>query len=269
VAGLDILIPTYRRPAALASLLTSLCAQTFTDFDVLASDQTEDCDVACAGEVVTARRVLELHGNQVCIEKHLPRRGLAEQRQFLLDHARCRYALFLDDDLVLEPWVVRLMVETMERERCGFVGCAPIGLSYVDDVRPQQQGIEFWDGPVEPESVGPETTAWQRYLAHNAANPLHIQRAVGASPEHPRTYRVAWVGACVLYDVEALRDCGGFSFWDALPREHSGEDVLAQLRVMARYGGCGVLPSGVYHQELPTTIADRTVDAARTLLGGG
>jgi hypothetical protein len=48
-----------------------------------------------------------------------------------------------------------------------------------------------------------------------------------------------------------------------LPRR--GEDVLAQLRVMARFGGCAVLPSGVHHLELPTTIPDREVDAPRVL----
>ena len=35
--------------------------------------------------------------------------------------------------------------------------------------------------------------------------------------------------------------------------------------VMARYGGCGLIPSGVYHQELPTTVEDRRVDAPRVL----
>jgi hypothetical protein len=73
------------------------------------------------------------------------------------------------------------------------------------------------------------------------------------------------VGGCVLYDTSALRDCGGFGFWHELPREHCGEDVLAQLRVMARYGGCGLIPSGAYHLELPTTIPDRRTDAPRVL----
>ena len=34
---------------------------------------------------------------------------------------------------------------------------------------------------------------------------------------------------------------------------------------MARDGGCGRIPSGVYHQELPTTVPDRSVDAPRVL----
>jgi hypothetical protein len=50
---------------------------------------------------------------------------------------------------------------------------------------------------------------------------------------------------------------GGYSWWDELPPEHCGEDVLAELLVMRRYGGCGVLPSGVYHLELPTTVPNR------------
>jgi hypothetical protein len=72
---------------------------------------------------------------------------------------------------------------------------------------------------------------------------------------------VAWIGGCVLYDVAALRSVGGFDFWEELPAAHAGEDVLAQLRVMARFGGCGLLPSGAYHQELPTTLTERAVDA--------
>jgi hypothetical protein len=68
-----------------------------------------------------------------------------------------------------------------------------------------------------------------------------------------------------MYDVEALREAGGFQFWRDLPPDHAGEDVLAQLRVMARRGGCGILPSGAYHQELPTTVRRRRVDAPRVL----
>ncbi len=65
--------------------------------------------------------------------------------------------------------------------------------------------------------------------------------------------------------ASALRDVGGFQFWQSLPLEHCGEDALAQLRVMARHGGCGLIPSGVYHQELPTTVVDRRVNAPAVL----
>lgn len=34
---------------------------------------------------------------------------------------------------------------------------------------------------------------------------------------------------------------------------------------MARFGGCGLIPSGAYHQELPTTLPCRDVDAPQVL----
>ncbi|MBF2048074.1 MAG: glycosyltransferase family 2 protein [Elainella sp. C42_A2020_010] len=271
-ATIDILIPTYCRPAALAVTLTSLCSQTYRDFRVIISDQSDQPDPALAsleaGEVAAAMRVLRAHGNSVVTHKHLPRRGIGEQRQFLLEQATAPYVLCLDDDVILEPWVIKKLLQVIETERCGFVGSALIGLSFWQDVRPQQQQIEFWQGPVHPETVQPGTPQWQRYQLHNAANLYHVQQQLGLTPTTARKYRVAWVAGCVLYDTAKLRSIGGFEFWRELPTNHCGEDVLAQLRVMAKYGGCGLIPSGVYHQELPTTILDRSVDAPQ-LLGIG
>lgn len=264
----DILIPTYRRPDALALLLASLAAQTWKRFRVVISDQTPAADGRGpfeAGVVQAALRVLRLHGHPVETHRHLPARGMAEQRQFLLDQARAPYALFLDDDLILEPYVVENLLNTIRAEGCGFVGSALIGLSFMDDVRPEEQAIEFWDGPVVPEEVRPGMPAWERYRLHNAANVLHVQEKLELSPACPLPYKVAWVGGCVLYNVARLREVGGFHFWRELPEQHAGEDVLAQLRVMAAYGGCGILPSGAYHQELPTTVTDRRVDAPKVL----
>ena len=266
---LDVLLPTCGRPAALAVTLTSLSAQTLiapggAPFRIVVSDQG-DVPVEAHGEVRAVMRVLRAHGHAVELHRHLPRRGVAEQRQFLLDQARADQVLYLDDDLLLEPWVVAQMTAALARERCGFVGSAVIGLSRIDCLRPHQQRFELWDGPVEPELVECGGAAWSRHELHNAANLWHVQRALALTPERTRCYKVAWVGGCVLYDAAKLRAVGGFGFWTELPREHCGEDVLAQLRVMARFGGCGLMPSGVYHLELPTTIPDREVDAPRVL----
>ncbi|MBW4421619.1 MAG: glycosyltransferase family 2 protein [Myxacorys californica WJT36-NPBG1] len=272
MATVDILIPTYNRPAALAVTLTSLIAQTYKDFRVIISDQTESRDtesedggVIAAGEVQAVLRVLRssLGGvsDPVQTHRHLPRRGMAEHRQFLLDQATAPYALFLDDDLILESYVVEQMLTAIQDEECGFVGSGLIGLSFLNDVRPDQQAIEFWEGSVRPESLHPGMPQWERWKLHNAANLYHIQQNLALTPQNTRKYRVAWVGGCVLYDVAKLRSVGGFSFWRDLPENHCGEDVLAQQRVMAQYGGCGILPSGVYHQELETTIYDRSNNA--------
>lgn len=265
MSAVDVLIPTFNRPCALAVTLTSLSAQSWRDFRVIVSDQSEGSDVVAVPEISAVVRLMRARGVQVQMLKHVPRRGMAEQRQFLLDASTSPYALFLDDDVMLEPDVLERMLRAIREERCGFVGCAVIGLSYVHDVRPHQQHIEFWDGPVRPERVEPDTPAWERYHLHSAANLYHVQRRLNLTPERQRKYRVAWIGGCVLYDADALRESGGFTFWHDLPPQHCGEDVLAQMRVMARYGGCGLIPSGAFHQELPTTIPDRRVDAPRVL----
>lgn len=264
-ATIDVLIPTYNRPAALAVTLATLAAQTFRDFRVVVSDQTEGGDPLMASEVQASIALLRYHDHIVEAHKHLPRRGLAEQRQFLLDQATAPYVLFLDDDVLLEPVALRNMLRALLEHRCGFVGSPLVGLSYLDDYRPHQQAVEFWDGPVQPEIVEPDTPAWQRHPLHNAANQLHAAQQHGLTLERFRAYKVAWVGGCVLYDVEKLRAVGGFGFWPELPGEHAGEDVLAQLRVMAQYGGCGIMPTVAYHLELPTTVEDRTVDAPKEL----
>lgn len=264
-SAVDVLMPTYNRETALSVTLASLIGQTFRDFRLIISDQTEDRDLGDCKELQAVLRVLRVRGHRAELHKHLPRRGLAEHRQFLLDQATAPYALFLDDDLILEPEVVARMFQTMSQHKIGFVGCAVIGLSFLHDVRPHEQEIEFWEEAVLPEKITPGSRQWQRYRLHNAANLYHLQQRLGITGDAARRYRIAWVGGCVLYDTQALRSCGGFHFWQALPPEHVGEDVLAQMRVMARYGGCGLLPSGVYHQELPTTLTNREVDAPKVM----
>lgn len=262
----DVLIPTCSRAAALAVTLTSLCAQTLPGFRIVISDQTEGHDILEAGEVKAVLRVLKAHGHAIEIHKNLPRRGMAQQRHFLLRQAQAPYALYLDDDVILEADLIERLYRAIGTHNCGFVGSALMGLSFLDNVRPEQQAIEFWDGPVLPEAVRPGSRAWGRHYLHSAANLYHLQTRLGITADNQRLYRVAWVGGCVLFDTAKLREVGGFDFWERLPTEHCGEDVLAQLRVMARYGGCAIIPSGAYHQELPTTLPTREVDAPKVLL---
>ena len=258
---IDVLIPTFSRPGALALTLAGLCAQDWRDFRVVVSSQDDENVVERTPEVQAMVRVLRHHGHEIVLRRHLPRRGLAEHRQSLLDNATAPFVLFLDDDVFLEPPVIGRMIRAIREAGCGFVGSAAIGLSYADEVRPDEQEIELWEGPVSPERVDRDSYAWQRHRLHNAANLLHVQERFELGGDEYRLYRVAWVGGCVLYDTAALREAGGFEFWTDLPPVHAGEDVLAQLRVMARRGGAGILPSGAYHQELPTTVPDRTYDA--------
>jgi hypothetical protein len=262
VALVDVLIPTCGRKAGLAVTLASLLGQTFTDFDVVVSDQTaEEAGYLDSAEVSTLVRALRWHGHRVALHRHLPRRGLAEHRDFLLAQAAAPYAHFLDDDVLLEPRVMERMLRVISEEGCGFVGCAATGLGFLEDERPHQQGIELWEGPVRPEPFEPGRVPMERHLVNNAANPLHLERRLAADGRTVR-YKVAWVGgANVLYDRAKLLDVGGFSWWPLLPANHAGEEVLAQFLLVRRYGGCGILPSGTYHLGLETNVEDRTHDA--------
>jgi hypothetical protein len=206
-------------------------------------------------------RILRHRGHPVLLDWHHLRRGVAENRANLLAHSRARYVLFVDDDVWLEPGTVSRLLTAIRNLRCGLVGNFPHGLSYVDDYRPgQESGYEEWTTRPEPERIVPRGPEWTRASVHAAANLLHVQQRLRLEPGEWRAYKIAWIGACVLFDRAKLVDCGGYDFWRQVPPHHQGEDVLTQLRVLDRFGGAGILPSGAYHLETPTTVPERDVE---------
>jgi len=259
---LDVLIPTVGRLAELAVTLAGLAAQDDPPFSVLVSDQSDEGSALQAPAVLAMVRVLEAQGRPVRLLQHLPRRGLAEHRQFLLDQSSAELVLFLDDDVWLEPHSLERMTDAIRTLGCGFVGSAPMGLSFLEDRRPAHQtSFEPWDGPVEPERLRTDSPATARASLHGAANLVHVAERVPVPRDGWVPYKIAWIGACTLFRRSALVESGGFDFWEQLPPAHAGEDVAAQWRVMERYGGAGILPSGAVHLEAPTTVPDRTVEA--------
>jgi glycosyltransferase involved in cell wall biosynthesis len=260
-AAVDVLLPTCDRVTSLAMTLSGLAAQDCGDMRVVISDQgTVDASQDRVLQALT--RILEARDVRVEWLRHLPRRGIAEQRQFLLDQASADAVLYLDDDVYMEPWVVSALLDVLRRERCGFVGAFPTGLSFIDDVRLEQQHVTWWDGAITPEAVEPDSPEWERWQLHRAANLWHLVRREQLKPRAVRPYKVAWVASCVLYDRAALQEAGGFTFWPRLPRYHSGEEVLVQNLIMRRRGGCAIAPAGTYHSELPSTVLneDERVD---------
>ncbi|MDQ1053764.1 GT2 family glycosyltransferase [Arthrobacter sp. SORGH_AS 212] len=266
----DVLVPTCNRPAELAVTLSGLAGQTDPAFAVVISDQSTGepgWEHPAAAAMV---RVLEAQGRRVRRLRHLPRRGLAEHRQFMLDQATADQCLFLDDDVWLEPGALQQLSRALDELGCGFVGMAPQGLSFLNDRRPEQTAVfQAWDGPVSAEKIRPGDPGFDRWPLHSAANLSHLSADLKLQPGQWLPYRVAWLGGCVLYRREALTSAGGFSLWTRLPAHHAGEDVLAQWQVMERYGGAGILPSGAVHLESPTTVADRRVEAYEVVLNRG
>lgn len=193
MALVDVLIPTYDRKTGLAVVLASLHAQTFHDFNVIISDQTpDDTCYLDSNEIRTLIQALEWRSHRARVHRHQPRRGMAEQRQFLLEQSRAPYVHYLDD-VLLDPPVLERMLGVLRSECCGFVGCPATGLGYLHDVRPHQQRIELWEGPVEPEPFTPGAVPWDRHMVNNAANPLHLEQQLCKDRLLVR-YKVAWVG---------------------------------------------------------------------------
>lgn len=263
---LDVLIPTAGRGAELAVTLAGLAAQDDPAFRVILSDQSQGGGEP-APAVDAMIRVLRAQGRPVVRYRHLPRRGMAEQRQFLLQRAEADRVLFLDDDVWLEPGALERLDEALEELDCGFVGYAVQGLSYLDDVRPEETaGFAPWEhARVRPVRMREGAPGFELWRLHNAANPTHLAAAQGVDDEARLPYRVAWIGGCVLFERRELLAAGGFDFWTELPPEHAGEDRVAQWRVMERAGGAGILPSGAVHLEVPTTIENRRVEASDVL----
>ncbi|KSU76030.1 glycosyl transferase [Pseudarthrobacter enclensis] len=265
--AVDVLVPTCDRPAELAVTLSGLAGQAEPAFAVVISDQSKGSPGWEHPAAAAMIRVLEAQGRPVTLTRHLPRRGLAEHRQFLLDQSTADHCLFLDDDVWLEPGALARLSLALEELGCGFVGMAPQGLSYLQDRRPEQTvAFQPWEGGVAPERIRPREPAFQRWPLHSAANLTHISADLSLQPGQWLPYRVAWLGGCVLYRREALTGAGGFSFWQELPPDHAGEDVLAQWQVMERDGGAGILPSGAVHLESPTTVTERRVEAYDVVL---
>lgn len=267
---LDVLIPTRARPETLPVTLAGLLAQEVCGRLVIA-DQTPDYPSADLAEVASVLRLLRLRGWRVEVHHRAgPRRGIAEQRQFLLDQAEAPYALFLDDDVLLERGALSRLLGAAQTLDCGFVGMALAATSYLDDVRPHEQAaFELWDSPVVPERVRKGDPAWERWRLHNAANIHHLAARLPPGALTDRgwaAYKVAWIAGCVMFRTASLRAVGGFGFWRDLPGNLRGEDVVAQLLVLETDGGAGVLPSGAWHLELPTTLPNRSVDAYTEVL---
>ncbi|WP_427172696.1 DUF2795 domain-containing protein [Arthrobacter sp. 92] len=268
--SVDVLVPTCNRPAELAVTLAGLASQRNPTFGVIISDQSLEEPAWRHPAPAAMARVLQAQGRPVRLLRHLPRRGLAEHRQFMLDRSRAEKSLFLDDDVWMEPGALERMSDALDELQCGFVGMAPQGLSFLADRRPDQTAVfESWSGPVTPEVIRPGSPGFERWPLHSAANLSHLSADLHLQPGEWIPYRVAWLGGCTMYRREALNEAGGFRFWQHLPPEHSGEDVLAQWQVMEKYGGAGILPSGAVHLEAPTTITDRSVEAYERILKCG
>jgi len=87
IKSINILIPTYKRSEALAATLTSLYYQSEKNFDIIIADQSPSDEIEKDNSIQTTIRLFETKRNHITILKNLLRKGMAQQRQFLLEHS--------------------------------------------------------------------------------------------------------------------------------------------------------------------------------------
>jgi hypothetical protein len=240
----DVLIPATGPPASLAATLSALANQRYPSFRVMATRPPLDEAVEELSGLVG---VLKAGGHAVrLVDAQAPGRD-GGRVQTLLDLAAAEYVLVMDDGIFLEVDLLGRLVGGLRVSGGAFLGSSVVDLRFRDEHRPDEEVIEFWDGPVRPEEIGVDSPAWARRKIHRGANLQHLRERLPRTRD--RLYHVADIGGCVLYDTAKLRSVGGFRPLGDHGRHPSiplSTTSATQLRLLDRYGGAGLFPSGAY-----------------------
>jgi len=103
---LSIIIPTYKRPDALARALASVETETVAGINV--EIIIADNDPKATARAFATQIIQSSAANIIYI--HVPEPGVSNARNSALDVARGRYILFLDDDMeATPPWAQSMM----------------------------------------------------------------------------------------------------------------------------------------------------------------
>jgi len=89
-------------------------------------------------------RVLRAHGHTIDIHKHLPRRGIAEQRSFVRAGAGEYFLSWTTT--ILEPDVVERMLIAIQEEGCGLLAAPLLGLAILMMSAPMSRKSSFGIG---------------------------------------------------------------------------------------------------------------------------
>jgi GT2 family glycosyltransferase len=213
---LTVIIPTRGRAAKLAACVERLGHQTlgFDRFEVLIGIDGEE-----SGEGRALAGASRGHVRSVIHE--LPRVGLAAVRNGLLEHARGRLLLSMNDDVLAEPGMLEAHVRA--HERAGESVVTVVGDSPWVRVGPER----LWDRLVR------ETSLFFFYDQMPGAHDATVDGAF--DPGRDWGFRHAF-GLNVSYPTSAVRDVGGYGVF---PVKYGYEDVEIAWRLRERFRGAG------------------------------
>ena len=151
--ALAVLLPTCDRLHSLIFTLSGLAGQTLSRFHLIVADQGRKP----AGKIPWSGAPRILRPGERLSSGNAGDRSTASPSSgdFLLTATSADMVLFLDDDVFMEPWVLERLVDTLMQRTVRFCRRLSLGAVLSHDVRPEQQHIEYWEGPVRPEAIGP------------------------------------------------------------------------------------------------------------------
>ena len=127
MAPVSVLIPAYK-PNFLRQAIASVLAQSFSDYELLISDDCPDDGVKQVVAEFGDRRIRLLEG---------PRQGLVPNSMFLFEQARGEFLKFVYDDDFLWPFAIDRLGQALVAEpKAGFAFC----LRYMVDAQGREIG---------------------------------------------------------------------------------------------------------------------------------
>lgn len=114
---LSIVIPTYKRPDALARALASVESERVDGFDI--EIVIADNDPKASAREFIAQKIAASDANIIYI--HVPQPGVSNARNSALDVAKGRYILFLDDDMEASPPWAQSMMDAAQKYDAALV----------------------------------------------------------------------------------------------------------------------------------------------------
>ncbi len=108
----SVLIPTLNRAELLKCCIESLLAQTFSDFEIIVVDQSDDAMVDSSIEHMDSR---------ICYLR-ITERGLSHARNIGITHARGEYICLGDDDATFSPSVLEIADSILKKDSPSILG---------------------------------------------------------------------------------------------------------------------------------------------------
>ena len=211
----SVVVCTYERAESLKRFLKSLQAQTSLPREIIIVDASRTDH---AEQVLAEFEDLLLSGRLRYFRVDNHYRGLTKQRNFALRHVTSPLVAFFDDDVVLEPYTLRELVQVFERDKNRNV-----------------VGVGAYLGPHQIDRI------WRLRKILGIVPSLKPGRYYGSGMSTPRWFpddgkdlvEVDWLPGCAMaWRTEVVQK---EEFYGGFPGYAQGEDLEFSLRAK-RYG---------------------------------